>query len=284
MAQQPHLIEVEPTLGPLFDEAPAAEPEMRTYANDEVANALEVIPRAAQFDSFDAFKDYLVQNLPYNSQSTRKRRASYILERFFADERLDTPLTYYAAQCSSHEDLKPVVFYHVLKAEPLAAKVAEELIWPALPLGRTEREDVRALILQHLPDASKASQAKMLQALFKTYEILSVAAEDGTGLRFHIHEGTLPAFLYVLTAEFPKPGMYSFEELEHGPMRHWLLWDREWMRRQLYNLRDLGIVSKISEIDTIRQFTLRLAQWTALRYYFENSDVDETALRERPVK
>jgi hypothetical protein len=283
MPEQPHLIEVEPTLGPLFDEAPPVEPEMRTYANDEIANALEVIPQAAQFASFEAFKTHLVENLPYNSESTRKRRTSYILERFFPEERLDTPLTYYATHCSSQEDLKPAIFYHVLKAEPLAAKVAEGLIWPALPVGRAGREDVRGLILRQLPDASTASQAKMLQALFRTYELLSVAAEDGTGLRFHIHEGTLQSFVYVLMAELPEPGIYSFEALEQGPMRHWLLWDREWMRRQLYNLRDLGIISKISEIDTIRQFTLQLDQCTALRHYFENSEVDEMALRERPT-
>jgi hypothetical protein len=282
--EQPTLFEVEPTLGPLFDDtAEPVEPEMSTYANDEVANALRFIPQAAQFETFEAFRLHLYENLPYNSESTRRRRTSYILERFFSAERLDIPLTYYAAQCATQEDLKPAILYHVLKAEPLAAKVSEELIWPALPLGRVEREDIRDFILRHLPDASKASQAKMLLALFKTYHLLSVATEDGTSLRFQVHTGTLPGFLYVLTAQLPQPGIYSFETLEQGPMRHWLLWDREWMRKQLYNLRDLGIISKVSEIDTIRQFTLQFDQWTALRHYFENSQLDELALRERPT-
>lgn len=51
-------------------------------------------------------------------------------------------------------------------------------------------------------------------------------------------------------------------------MRRWLLWDREWIRRQLYNLQDLGIVSKVSEIDTIRQFTIGLDQAAALERFF----------------
>ena len=286
-AQQPVLLEVEPALGPLFEAGlEPAEPsklEMRTYANDEIANALEFIPQAAQFETCEAFKAYLWERLPYNSDSTRKRRASYILERFFPAERLDVPLAYYAAQCASQDDLKPVLFYHVLKAEPLAAKVAEELIWPALPIGRIEREDLRRFVLRYLPDAGKASQAKILQALFRTYCLLSVAAENGTTLRFQTHKGTLAGFLYVLTAQLPQPGIYGFETLEQGPLRRWLLWDREWMRQQLYNLRDLGILSKVSEIDTLRQFTLPFDQWTALRHYCEHPQLDRLALREQPT-
>jgi DNA repair protein RadC len=74
--------------------------------------------------------------------------------------------------------------------------------------------------------------------------------------------------------------MYPFEALEKGAMRRWLLWDREWIRRQLYNLRDLGVLSKVSEIDAMRQFTLRFGQREALRRYFEHPDREALALRE----
>ena len=286
-AQQPNLFEIEPTLGPLFDdfdenEPGPAEPEMRTYANDEIANALIFVPQAAQFETFEAFKAHLAERLPYNSASTRQRRANYILRRFFPDARLDVPLTYYAAHCTSQESLKPALFYHVLQAEPLAAKVAEDLIWPALPIGRVDREDMHGFILRYLPDIGNSSQKNALRSLFLTYDLLSVGIQEETTLRFQIHTGALEEFLYVLVAEFPQPGIYTFEALEQGPMRHWLLWDREWMRRQLYNLRDLGLVSKVSEIDTVRQFTLPFDQTTALRLYFEHPQRDTLALRERP--
>ena len=146
-AQQPALLEVEPTLGPLFEGEPQlVEPEISTYANDEVANALRFIPQVERFATCEAFKEYLCANLPYNSESTRRRRANYILLRFFPAERLSISLAYYAARCTSQEDLKPVVFYHVLKAERLAAKVAEELVWPAVPVGRVEREEMREFV------------------------------------------------------------------------------------------------------------------------------------------
>jgi hypothetical protein len=280
---QPALLHVEPDLGPLFEgQAEGTEPEMRTFANDETANALAFIPQAEAFESLDAFKAHLAERLPYNSASTRQRRANYILDRFFPGGRLDAPLAYYGARCSTQDDLKPAIFYELLNREPLPAKIAEELIWPALPLGRIDREQVRELVLRYLPDVGPASQAKILQSVFNAWTILSVASADGTSLRFQVHAGTLAAFSYVLAAQFPRPGMYSFAALENGPMRHWLLWDREWMRRQLYNLRDLGIIAKVSEIDAMRQFTISLDQSAALRQYFSQSPEDFSTLREKP--
>jgi len=269
-------------LGPLFDsQSELEEPQMRTFANDEIANSLTFIPQATQFETFESFKAHLRDRLPYNSESTRGRRANYILNRFFPEERLDVPLTYYVAHCASQQDLKPALFYHVLKAEPIAAKVAEEFVWPALPLGRVDREAMREFVLRYLPDIGSASQKKILRSIFNTYDLLSVGVQDGTTLRFQVHTGTLEGFLYVLTAEFPKPGMYTFEALENGPTRLWMLWDREWMHRQLYNLRDLGIIAKVSEIDTLRQFTLAVDQEEALHHYFEHPQRDTLAMRER---
>ena len=42
-----------------------------------------------------------------------------------------------------------------------------------------------------------------------------------------------------------------------GPMHKWLLWDQAWMIRQLYRLREVGLLSKVSEIDRMRQFTTK---------------------------
>ena len=68
----------------------------------------------------------------------------------------------------------------------------------------------------------------------------------------------LASFAYVLYLEFPEPGMYSFERMFDGPMQKWLLWDQQWMVRQLYRLREVGLLSKVSEIDRLRQFTTKL--------------------------
>jgi len=130
--QQPKLFEVEPDLGPLFSEP--KEPKMRAFVNDEIANSLEFIPNAIEFDNLDSFRRYLEENLPYNSITTRKRRVSHIISRLFPNGRIDTPLVYFTSHASTAEDNKQALFYEVLRGEPLAAKVAEEYIWPAFPL------------------------------------------------------------------------------------------------------------------------------------------------------
>ena len=56
--------------------------------------------------------------------------------------------------------------------------------------------------------------------------------------------------MYVLTSEFPQPGMYELSKLEKGPMRKWLLWGWKWIKKQLYNLRDLNIIATISDIES----------------------------------
>lgn len=278
-------LESEPNKGDLTKSGVTKQQEnktrsMRVFTNDEIANSLELLPKAAQFQNIDAFKQFLNEKLPYNAAKTRQRRTNNILERFFPNGNLDIPLTFFIARCSLQTDLKAVVFYHILQAEPIAAKVAEEFIWPALPIGRIEREPMREFVLRYLPDAGESSQKNMLRALFYTYDLLGVGSANGTTLRFQLHEGTLDSFLYLLTSEFPKPGIYSFEALYNGPVHRWMLWDREWIRQQLYNLQDFGILTKVSEIDTVRQFTLAADQPMALRLFFEHPERNQKAISE----
>ncbi len=244
--------------------------QLHMFANDEIGNSIEFIPQAASFESYASFKQYLEERLPYNSSSTRHRRARYILHRFYPDNRINIPLTYFVSHCSTRSDLQTVIFYHVLKAEPIAAKVADEFIYPALPLGKVEREDMREFILRYLPNSSASSQKNALRSIFTTYDLLESSQREGDTLFLRVHNGSSDAFLYILTSEYPNAGMYSFNDLENGPLRKWLLWDRDWMWHQLYVLRDMGIITKISEIDSIRQFTLAYEQQESLKKYFEN--------------
>ena len=52
----------------------------------------------------------------------------------------------------------------------------------------------------------------------------------------------------------------------NGPMHKWLLWDQQWMVRQLYALREAGLLSKVSEIDRMRQFTTKYTLDDAVRH------------------
>lgn len=254
---------------PKAKNASPKERSMRIFTDDEVANALYFLPKAATFNSIEEYRTYLFDNLPYNAGETRRRRASYILDRFYSEGRINTPLTFYTSNSSSLSELKPAIFYHILQAEPLVVKVAEELIYPFLPIGRVNREQIREFITNYVPNAGLTSIKKILTAIFHTYDLLSVASASEDQLRFNLRPGSLEGFIYVITSEFPEPGIYSYDTIFDGPAHRWLLWDRQWIRKQLYVLRDLGIISKISEIDTVKQFTLDMDQESALSVFYD---------------
>jgi hypothetical protein len=184
---------------------------------------------------------------------------------------MNTILTPFTKNNNSPEALKSVVFYHLAKAEPLLAKVADELVFPALPIGKIGREQLREFILSHLPKMSESSQKNALRSITYAYDLLSVGREDNDSLKFQLRIGSLEAFIYILVSEYPESGIYSFESLFDGPAHRWLLWDREWIRKQLYSLRDLRIVSKVSEIDTVRQFSLEFGQRECMERYFSST-------------
>jgi len=277
--QQPTLFNSHEVSGQELDPEPRA---MRVFANDEIANSLLLLPKAPSFTNLEEYKNYLIGNLPYNSEETRRRRANYIIDRFYSTGKFKSPLTLFLSHEPQDKVLKPIVFYHILKSEPIAIKVAEELVYPLLPIGRTNRDQVKDFVLKYLPEASDSSLKNMLRAIFYSYNLLGIGNVVGETLRFQLRPGEFEPLLYVFTSEFSKPGIYTFDQLYQGPLHRWLLWDREWLRRQLYNLRDLGIISKISEIDNVKQFTVSLDQTAALKEYFSKSKDKAFFLREKP--
>lgn len=246
------------------------ERSLRVFANDEVANALVFLPEAVSFSTLQQYKEYLEAKLPYNSAETRRRRAGYLIGRFFPSGQIDTPFFYFLSHLSSDVSLKPAVFYQVLRSEAAAAKIAEELIYPALPSGRVGRNQLKDFIKSFLPSISDSSLKNMLRSVLTTYSLLGVGLLRDEILSIRLHQGDLEGFLYVLTSEFPAPGIYTFDQLYQGPVHRWLLWEKEWIRKQLYHLRDLKIIAKISEIDTVQQFTLDVSQTQALRLFYES--------------
>ncbi len=91
----------------------------------------------------------------------------------------------------------------------------------------------------------------------RTYERLGLGSTTKTRLNVTSRRGDLPAFAYLLHLEFPEPGMFLFDRLLQGPLRRWLLWDPEWMVKQLYACGEVGLIAKVSEIDGTRQFTTK---------------------------
>lgn len=231
------------------------EPPLRVYAKDLAEQALKQLPRLVDCRTLDEVKDYLTSHLRFNSQSTRRRNANYLVARFFPGECLHADVTAFAAAAAGAPALGDALFYLTARTEKIVASVAELVVFPSLPEGGVSRARIRDFVQAQFPKSSSATQ--VTSAILNTYQTFGIARATRSRLDVALREGHLASFAYLLHLEFPEPGMYAFGELFDGPLHKWLLWDRAWMERQLYRLRDASLLSKVSEIDGIRQFTTR---------------------------
>lgn len=231
------------------------EPTLRIYDKDFAKHTLQHLPLAVNFHSVEEFRKHLSEKLRFNSQSIRRRAASYIVSRFFPGDTFHADLPLFAAATAGEPSLGEALFYLTCRTEQIVSLVAEEVVFPSLAQGGVSRTRLREYITSKFPQ-SKSVEA-IGQSIVRSYQIYGIGTSDRTRLKVSLREGSLASFAYILHLEFPDPGMHAFEKMFDGPMHKWLLWDQQWMIRQLYRLRELGLLSKVSEIDRMRQFTTK---------------------------
>ena len=233
------------------------DPGMRVYAKDLADHALKHIPKLREFRTIDEIRNYLTTNLSFNSQATRRRNANYLISRYFPGEVVNADLPPVAAALDGTAALGEVLFYLTCRTEKIVARVADEVVFPQLAQGGVSRAKIRDFIQSEFPKSKSANQIGC--AVVATYQAFGIGTAARTRISMSLREGSLASFAYVLHLEFPEPGMYSFDKMLHGPMHQWLLWDQPWMVRQLYALREAGLLSKVSEIDRMCQFTTKFS-------------------------
>jgi DNA repair protein RadC len=230
-------------------------PALHFYDKDLADQALEHLPKIAHCQTFDEVRDYLTANLRFNSQATRRRRARYLTGRYFPGEVLHGDVPAFAAAAANTPALGEGLFYLTCRTEKIVSAVAEQIIFPSLPQGVVDRNRMRDFVKTQMPGSKSVNAVS--NAIIRTYQAFAIATANRTRLNVSLREGRLVSFAYILHMEFPDPGMHAFEGMLYGPMHKWLLWDRTWMTSQLYHLREAGLLSKVSEIDRMRQFTTK---------------------------
>jgi hypothetical protein len=231
------------------------EPVLRVYAKDFADHALQHLPQAINYKTVEDFRNYLTDKLRFNSQATRRRSANYIVSRFFPGDVYNDDLPQFAAATAGKPSLGEALFYLTCRTERIVSLVAEEVVFPSLAQGGVSRTRIREYIQSKFPQSKSADHIG--QSIVRSYQFYGIGSPNRTRLNVSLREGSLASFAYVLHLEFPEPGMHAFEKMFDGPMHKWLLWDQQWMIGQLYKLREVGLLSKVSEIDQLRQFTTK---------------------------
>ena len=76
----------------------------------------------------------------------------------------------------------------------------------------------------------------------------------------------MASLAFVIHSEFPVPGMHEISSMEQNQAMSAMLWNPDKLLPGLYELRNRGILAKISEIDRFRQFTTKFTLEELVKY------------------
>lgn len=217
--------------------------------------AIELLPRLPWTESLDEVREFLRSNLHFSAEQTRQRYTNYIIRRMFPDGYADQALQTFATKYAGHQEFQDVCFYRFCKAEPLMLSVVEDLLLPAIGIGRLNRGRLRDYLTQRFPSAKSIKDCG--KAIVEAFVAGGIAKADRIRITFAYREVLIPSFAFVIHSEFPKPGMYDISKIESNQAMRAMLWKPDRILPSLYELRNQGIITKVSEIDNIRQFTTK---------------------------
>jgi DNA repair protein RadC len=218
--------------------------------------AIAMLPKLPDTDSLSEIRQFLISNLHFSAEQTRQRNTSYITQRMFPNGIADKSLRLFARKYEGMQELRDVCFYRFCKAEPLMLDVISEIIKPAIGAGKTKRQRINEYLAERFPESKSAAHcAKSIVAALSAGGIVRA---DRIHLFFSYREILPHAFAFVIHSEFPDPGMHNLSSLEQNRHILTMLWNPTRILSTLYELRNLELISRISEIDNVRQFTTKL--------------------------
>ncbi len=227
------------------------------FAKAVLKEAIELLPIIPDTESLEEVKNYFRANLHFSAEQTRNRYTNYITRRMFPQGYVDKELRLFAKKFAGQQELKDVCFYRFCKMETSMLGIFDELLIRSIGSGCLERSLLREYVVQHYPSLQK-SVGDCARAIVDALVAGGIVQADKTKLTFSYHRVLIPSFSFILHSEFPEPGMYDLARLEQNPFMRAMLWQPDQLVSALYELRNRGLLSKISEIDSVRQFTTRL--------------------------
>jgi hypothetical protein len=251
---------------PELEQAPSAVAEPRRekviqrygtemFGKAVLKEAIQILPSLPDSESLDEIRSFLRAKLHFSAEQTRQRYANYITRRMFPEGYADRPLRSFAKAFPDAQELRDVCFYRFLLSEPLEVEIIEDLILPNLGTGQLSRERIRKRLAEKFPKAKSIVDCG--KAIVDALTAGGIVKADRTKISFAYREIPVVSFAFVLHSEFPEPGIYDIRKLDENRMIRAMLWNPERLLHALYELRNQGLISKISEIDNIRQFTTK---------------------------
>lgn len=232
-------------------------PRSGVFTNAVFREAVELLPIIPPDCSIEEARVLIQSRLRFSAEETRQRFANYIVRRAFPSGEVDRAMVEFARAYAGRQELRDVCYYRFCKAEPLMVDVMHDLLLPAVGSGEVARKSVRDYLAQRFPGAKPATVGNCAQAVVEVLREGGLGRVSKSTISVAYREIALAPFAFVLHSEFPEPGMYDTSLLENNRTIRAMMWSPDRVVAALYELRNLGLVSKVSEIDRIRQFTTK---------------------------
>jgi len=219
---------------------------------DEIEYILPLIP---VYDDHNEIKKFICDNLRYSAEYSRLRVSRFIVQRIFPSESINPAIRSFAKKFSGRQELRDIIFYMFLKAEPLMEHIINDLFVPSMNSGSIRRSIVNDYLEEKFPNMKSARYCSRAAAQALKETKLAKTTPDSISLTYR--SPLLYSFGYILHSEFPRPGIHPIKDLENNSTVRAMFWYPEAILPMLYELRNQGIISRVSEIDTVRQFSTK---------------------------
>lgn len=248
-------VEETPVKNLLVKEKVATRRGTELFGKAVLKETIQILPKLPLTTSMKEITDFLNKNLPFNSEQTRARRGRYIKFNMFSDTSVNLSLIKFARAFPESRDLRDVCFYKFCRAQSLMLDVMESIILQRIGTGFITREIITDYLRSRFPGSKAINDgtSAICEALFGA----EIAGKKGNQIIFSLRSIPPASFTFILHNEFPEPGMYDIDKLNNNRFIKAMLWNPEQLLHCLYEIRNRGFISKISEIDNIRQFTTK---------------------------
>lgn len=221
-------------------------------------DALKLVHKIPLGSTIEQAREFLqTQGLHYSGATTRHRYASYIINRVFPAGAVDQALCQFVRAFHGSQSHRDVLAYRHMRAEPLTREVVVDLVLPALGRQVVPRTHLRKYLARKFPGAKPNSINSCGKAIVEILGESQLVGATRSELSVHSRPVDLNAFCFLVHSEFAEVGMHRLDELESSAAFKAMLWTKDDMKTCLYELRNRGLITKVSEVDSLRQFTTR---------------------------
>jgi len=217
--------------------------------------AIKMLPLLPNTESLTEVRSFLKDNLPFNSEQTRSRNSSYIIQRMFPNGIADKALRNFARLYAGRQELRDVCYYRFGLEESIMLEITQELFLPGMARSSLSRNLLKEYLVQKYPQSRSITD--YVQAILKALTAGGIAKCTRDAIFYSYRDINPAAFAFILHSEFPEPGIYDIRLLEGRDAVKLMLWRSEQILPALFELRNRGLLAKVSEIDNVRQFTTK---------------------------